>query len=405
MLTDMKCKNIKPSGKPVKISDSGGLYLEVTPKGSKYWRLKYRFGGKEKKLAIGVYPTISLQDAREKRDDAKKKLANGIDPSAAKQALKRQLVLKTENTFERVAKEWFEHQKDVWSENHRGTVWRRLENEIFPCLGRCPLEDINPPQILELIRKIEARGANEVARRVQQLCGQVFRFAVMTGRLTGDPTSSLKRILKPYQKGHYAALDSKDLPQFLNSLYKNEARLFPLTKMAVELLMLTFVRTSELIKAKWEEIDLEEAVWVIPAERMKMRRDHIVPLSKQSVGLLKEISMFSGRSRYVFPARTGLGKHMSNNTILVALGRMGYKGKTTGHGFRALAMSTIKEKLNYRHEVIDRQLAHAHRNSVDAAYDRAQFLDERKKMMQEWADYLSVLAKDNVIQGSFGKVI
>jgi integrase len=230
-------------------------------------------------------------------------------------------------------------------------------------------------------------------------------FAVVTGKIKHDPTASLKRVLKPYKKGHYAALDSKDLPQFLNSLYKNEARLFPLTKMAVELLMLTFVRTSEMIKAKWEEFDLEEAVWIIPAERMKMKRDHIVPLSNQAVTLLKEISMFSSRSPYVFPARSNLGKHMSNNTVLVALGRMGYKGKTTGHGFRALAMSTIKEKLHYRHEVVDRQLAHAHRNSVDAAYDRAQFLVERRKMMQDWADYLSAIAKENVIQGNFGKVI
>lgn len=405
MLTDSKCKNAKQKDKAYKLFDGGGLYLEVSPKGSKLWRMKYRFSGKEKKLAIGIYPIITLSEARNARASAKKSIANGVDPSAKKQEQKRQQILEAENTFEVIAREWHEHSKERWSDNHQLTVMRRLETEVFPALGKKPITSIDPPTVLDLIRKVEKRGANEVARRTKQLCGQVFRYAVNTGRLDADPTSTLKDVLKPYKKGHYASLDQRELPQFLNTLYKNEARLFPLTRMAVELLMLTFVRTSELIKAEWKEFSLEDEQWIIPASRMKMNRDHIVPLSKQSLALLEQIYNFSDRSPYVFPARSNLHKHMSNNTVLVAIGRMGYKGKTTGHGFRALAMSALKEKLGYRHEVIDRQLAHAHKNQVTAAYDRAEFLDERKIMMQDWADYLASLAKDNVIKGRFGKVL
>ena len=405
MLNDKSCKNAKPTEKPKRMFDGGGLYLEVTPKGQKYWRLKYRFGGKEKRLAIGVYPTVTLAEARSHREAAKKALAQGLDPSLKKQSDKREQTLNSENNFESLAREWHQHYIEKWTPGHAATILRRLEYDVFPEIGNTPIKNITAPMLLSMVQKVEARGANVIARRVLQMSGQVFRYAIITGRGENDPTTALKGALKPFKKGHHAALEADDLPEFLNKLYKNETRLFPLTKMAVEMLMLTFVRTGELIKAKWSEFNMEEGVWMIPAERMKMRRDHIVPLSKQTVTLLKEIQLYSSTSEYLFPARSNLGKHMSNNTVLVALGRMGYKGKATGHGFRALAMSTIKEKLGYRHEVVDRQLAHAHRNSIDAAYDRAKFLDERKVMMQDWADYLATVAKQNVIEGKFGRAI
>ena len=405
MLTDKLCKNATVEGKSKRIFDGGGLYLEVTPAGGKYWRLKYRFNQKEKRLALGVYPAVSLAEAREKRESAKKSLMGGTDPSYLKQEEKRLSGLNSENTFEAIAREWHEHSLDRWSKDHGTTILHRLEQDVFPAFGKVPLKEVTAPRILGMLRTIEKRGAHEVARRAMQVCGQVLRYGVVTGRVDRDPTSDLRGALKPFKKGHYAALETNEIPEFLQKLYRNDTRLFPLTRLAVELLMLTFVRTSELIESKWEEFDLDKATWHIPAERMKMRKSHIVPLSKQVLSILNEVKLLSGNREFVFPSQIDPRKHMSNNTILFALGRMGYRGKATGHGFRALAMSTIKEQLGYRHEVVDRQLAHAHRNSVDAAYDRAKFLDERRKMMQEWADYLEAVSKDKVIQGVFGKKV
>lgn len=404
-LTNTACKNAKPKEKAYKLADGGGLYLEVMPSGSRYWRLKYRFADKEKRLALGVYPQVSLGEARERREAAKKQLSGGIDPSYAKQENKRQTALNAENTFEAIAREWHEHQKARWSEGHSTDILYRLEKDIFPVLGNRPIADLSAPHILDLLRKIEKRGAHEMARRAVQYCGQIFRYGVVTGRASRDPTGDLRGALQPVQHGHYAAIETGELPDFLRTLENNDARLFIQTRLAVRLLMLTFVRTGEMIGAKWDEIDLEGRQWTIPAERMKMRRPHIVPLSKQALAVLQEQHRMTGQWEWVFPNQAHPRKHMSNNTVLGALKRLGYKGRMTGHGFRALAMSTIKEKLGYRHEVVDRQLAHAQRNKVDAAYDRAQFLPERKKMMQEWADYLDLAAKtsDNVIQGRFKK--
>lgn len=391
-LTDTTCKNAKPAEKPRKLSDGHGMYLEVMPNGSKYWRLKYRFAGKEKRLAIGVYPQVSLKEAREKRETARKLLAEGIDPNQAKRVAKAKSRISAENTFEAIAREWHDNQKSGWSENHAQTVLARLEQDIFPELGRYPITDIDAPTLLSTIRRIEARGAHEIARRQVQVCGQVFRYGIQTGRADRDPSHDLRGALKPVKKSHYAALDSRELPGFLQELEQNNARLYMQTRHAVKLLLYTFVRTSELINAKWDEFDLEGRQWTIPAQRMKMRKEHIVPLSKQAVALLKELQEMNGHRAHVFPNQVTPRKSMSNNTILKAIERMGYKGRTTGHGFRALAMTTIKEQLQYRHEVIDRQLAHAPRNKVDAAYDRAAFLNERRKMMQEWADYVDALA-------------
>ncbi len=396
-LTATRCKNAKPKEKPYKLAAGEGLYLEVMPSGSRYWRFKYRFNDKEKRLALGVFPTITLAEARERRREARNLLASGLDPSEVRQDRKRQAKLNAANTFEAIAREWHEQQTNYWRDRHAANVIQRLELDIFPAIGHRPIADISPSHVLDALRKIEKRGAHEIARRAMQMCGQVFRYAIATGRADRNPAGDLKGALKPFRRGHFAALEAEDLPDFLKALEGNEARLFFQTRCAVRLLMLTFVRTSELIEATWDEFNFEGKEWLIPAERMKMRRPHIVPLSTQAVAILREMQELTGHWDLVFPNQAHPRKHMSNATVLGALKRLGYKGKMTGHGFRALAMSTIKEKLGYRHEVVDRQLAHAPRSKVDAAYDRAAFLPDRRKMMQEWGDYLDKVAKKGKI--------
>lgn len=397
-LTDIACKSAKPKEKAYKLSDGGGMFLHVMPHGSRLWKLKYRHLGKENLISLGAYPQISLAAARDKREAIKKALKEGIDPSLAKKEEKRLAKHNADNTFEVIAREWHEHSKEKWNPIYRDNIIHRLEMDIFPEIGSRPVKDITPPQILDAMRKIERRGAHEMARRALQTTGQIFRYAVATGRAESDPTRDLKGALKPFKRGHFAALESKELPEFLKVLGRNDSRLFPQTIRAVKLLMLTFVRTSELIGARWEEFDFEAGLWEIPAVRMKMKKAHVVPLSRQAMELFLEQRELTAQWEWVFPNQVRSRKPMTNNTVLMALRRMGYQGKMTGHGFRALAMSTIKEKLGYRHEVVDRQLAHVPANQVDKAYDRAQFLDDRTKMMQEWADYLDGLA-------SGGKVI
>ena len=396
-LTDIKCKNAKPAAKPRKLGDGAGMYLEIMPNGSKYWRLKYRINGTEKRLALGVYPEIALSEAREKRDQARRLLRDGIDPSHAKQDEKRLAKLNADNSFEVLTREWHERNKGRWTPAYAKNVLDRMEADIFPVIGNRPVASISAPQVLDAIRKIEARGAHEIARRTMQCCGQVFRYAVATGKASSDPTRDLKGALTRFEKGHYAALETKDLPDFLKAIDRNEARLNPQTLRALRLLMLTFVRTGELINATWDEFDLDGATWTIPAKRMKMRRDHIVPLSKQAITILKEQQKQTGEWQWVFPNLVRPKKPMSNNTILMALKRMGYAGRMTGHGFRAMAMTALKEELHYRHETVDRQLAHAPRNQVDKAYERAAFIKERTKMMQEWANYLDALASSEKV--------
>jgi integrase len=403
-LTDKACKNALPGAKPYKKADSHGLFLRVMPNGARYWRLKYRFMGKEKMLALGVYPETTLAEAREKRDAARKLLADNKDPSLVKQQAKHLAAISAETTFEAVAREWHETQKEKWSTNYAKDLLHRLDKDIFPALGTAAISTITTPQLLSVMRGIEKRGAREIAHRAVQVCGQIFRYAITTGKAERNPAADLRGALQPVRHTHFAALDSKEIPAFLHALERNDARLYQHTRHAVKLLMLTFVRTSELINAKWDEFDFEAKQWNIPAERMKMRAPHIVPLSRQVIELLEEQKKLTGKWEWIFPNQVRPHKPMSNCTILKALERLGYKDRMTGHGFRALAMSTIKENLGYRHEVVDRQLAHAARNKVDAAYDRAQFLPERKKMMQQWADYLDAAASENkVIVAKFGK--
>lgn len=387
-LTDTKCRNTKPTEKTQKLFDGRGLFLEVRKNGSRYWRMKYRYLGKEKLLALGVYPEISLNEARNRCLDARKLLDNNIDPSLHKQEQKLQAQQSAENNFEAIAREWHTNIKPKWSERHATTVLNRLERDVFPEIGKMAITDITPPQILLCLKKIQKRGAIEPAHRMRQSCGQIFRYAIANGYATTNPASDLSEALQPMVREHFASIDINELPALLRAIERNDACLRLETRLAVKLLMLTFVRTKELIEATWDEINLETAEWIIPAERMKMRKDHIVPLSTQVVEILKQLKETNERWGWVLAGAQSPKKHMSNNTIRLAIHRMGFKGRMTGHGFRALAMSTIKEKLGYRHEVIDRQLAHSAKSMVTRAYDRAQFLDERRQMMQEWADYV-----------------
>ena len=391
-LKDIQCRQAKPREKQYKLADGGGLYLLVKPNGNKHWRLKYRIHGKEKLLAIGPYPLTSLLEARHARDDAKKLLANGEDPVLHKKKKKQVIIRDAKNTFQAVALEWYEINKSKWSERYADGVLTRLETYIFPEIGSYPITEIEPPLLLQTIRKIENRPAIEIAKRQLQKCGEIFRYAIACGKCVRDPSSDIKGALRPQKKEHYAALDVKELPEFLQVLERNEARLYRNTMNAIKLLMLTFVRTSELINSRWDEIDFERKEWIISAERMKMGKEHVVPLSRQVIEILHDQKEIAGHWPLVFPSSVRPQQSISNNTVLGAIKRMGYQGRMTGHGFRALAMSTIKQELGYRHEVVDRQLAHSPRNKIDAAYDRALFLKERAKMMQEWADYVDDLA-------------
>lgn len=401
-LTAKACDAAKPKDKAYKLFDGGGLYLEVKPPNSKLWRLKYRYLGKEKKLCIGEYPIITLAEARSARDEAKKLLANGHDPSAVKQEIKQEKIQELANTFEAIAREWHEHKKGEWSDVNAKTVLDRLERDVFPEIGKYPIKIITHKMLMDLADTVRKRGANELAKRIIQMCRHIYRYAIVTGRAEKNIAEDLKGMVKAKPKGHFAAIEAKELPQFIADLRNHKAKLNRQTYLAVNFMMLTFVRTGEMIGAKWDEFDFDEKQWLIPAERMKMKKEHIVPLSRQAIEVLKELREIHNHPVYVFPSRTNHNKTMSNNTILMALDRMGYRSKMTGHGFRALAMSTIMEKLHYRHEVPDAQLAHAKRGDVARAYDRAKFLPERIKMMQDWADFLDkIVQRVKAVSGKF----
>lgn len=394
-LTEIACKNAKhgnPKSKaPKKLSDGQGLALWVMPNGSKYWKYAYRFNEKQKNFSIGVYPDISLKEARFRRVEAKELLDQGKDPSLEKKKQKIMAEQDNANTFKAIAEEWYDNRKHIWKPRYAAEVIKRLEEDIFPEIGDYPIKEIEPLLLLQVIRKIEKRGAYDLAKRQNQKCGEIFRYAIATGRGVRDPSQDIIEALKPVKKTHFAALDPEELPEFLKDLNSNKARLYPTTINAMKMMLLTFVRTKELLEGTWEEIDWERKLWVIPAERMKMGKEHIVPLSDQVFEILKEQKEAAGKWPHLFPSPNKPRQSISNNTILVALKRMGYQGRMTGHGFRALAMSTIKQELGYRHEVVDRQLAHVPKSKIDRAYDRAMFLEDRKKMMQDWADYIDSL--------------
>jgi integrase len=390
-LSDAKARNAKPRTKPYKIADGEGLFLHIMPSGSKYWRLKYFFGGKEKLLSLGVYPEITLADARDERVKARKTLATGKDPAEAKKAAKRLEVFKRANSFEVVAREWHEKRSHGWAPASSDVALTRLEKHILPRLGDRPIADINAPEVLSVLRVVEGKGTLETARRVMQMCGQIFMYAIATGRADRNPVPDLRGALKTPVSKHYSFLKADELSDYLQNLEAYDGH--PITKLALRFLLLTFVRTNELRGAHWAEIDWDKTEWRIPAERMKMKELHIVPLSKQAIARLQELKKLTGSWKYLFPNQHNPASFMSENTMLYALYRMGYHSRTTGHGFRSTA-STILNEQGFRADVIERQLAHTERNTVRAAYNHAQYLPERRKMMQWWADYLDKICPD-----------
>lgn len=390
-LSDAQVSKAKPEDRDYKLFDGAGLFLQVSPSGGKLWRLKYRFDGKHKLLALGQYPEISLANARKRREEARTLLANGQDPGEAKKAEKMAAALKEASSFELVAREWFGKNKPVWSPGHSLTVMCRLEKDVFPAIGSKPVSEITASDIRTMLLKIEARGAVETATRIKIMCGQVFRYAVATGRLEHDPSAALKsrEIFRKREIRHHAAItDPKELAPLLMAIDEYQGTF--VVKSALQLTPLLFVRPGELQNMEWSDIDFEEALWSIPAERMKMRQPHLVPLSGQSLKILQGLHPATGHGRYVF---TGRGSRpMSNNSINAALRYLGYDSDTvTGHGFRATARTILDEVLGFRVDLIEHQLAHAVRDPNGRAYNRTSFLDDRRQMMQSWADYLDSL--------------
>lgn len=386
-LTDTACKNAKPSDKPRKISDGGGLYLLIQPSGSKLWRQAYRFSGKQKLLSHGSYPTVTLQDAREKREDAKVVLAKDQDPGVERKVRKSRTRTAAENTFELVAKEWFESRKTAWTERYASRLWTRIETDIVGMIGKRPIHEIEPLEILEAVRAIEKRGSLVMAGRVLQTCGQVFRYAVVTQRAKSDPTRDLRGALRtPLAVKHRPAMPVSELGAFFKALatYTGEER----TVLAIRLVMHTMVLTSEARLAEWAEIDLEgnEPTWRIPAGRIKMRNEHIVPLTPQAVDILRRLKKLSGNSKHVFPAPTR-EEVISQNTLIYALYRIGYHSRATVHGFRGTA-STLLNEQGFNSDWIEKQLAHTDRDEVRSAYNSARWLSGRRTMLEWWSDYL-----------------
>jgi integrase len=389
-LTDLAVRNAKPCSKPRKLFDSRGLFLMVTPAGGRWWRFKYRFDGKEKLLSLGTYPDVSLKLARDRRDDARTLVAKGIDPAQARRASKEDG--QAEDTFEFVAQEWFAKFSPQWAYSHSSKIIRRLERDIFPWIGSRTIESIKAPELLKLFRRIEGRGALETAHRAKQNCGQVFRYAIATGRADRDPTTDLRGALpRPRPRHHPSITEPKAFGALLRAIKGYRGSI--VTRCALQMAPLVFVRPGELRQAEWSEFDLKNAEWRIGAERMKERQQHIVPLAKQALEILSVIHPVSGEGRYVFPGVRSSSRPMSENTVNAALRALGYSGsEMTGHGFRSTA-STLLNEQGWSHDAIERQLAHGERNTVRAAYNYAEYLSERRSMMQAWADYLDQLRK------------
>jgi len=388
-LTEIAIRKAKPRIKQYKLGDSGGLYLLIKPDGAKYWRAKYRHGGKEKLLSFGVYPPVTLAEARAERDKAKVLLKQGLDPIASRKRRRREMEIATANTFEVVARDWVQRQQHQWVSDHTARVLESLVANVFGDLGSRPIKDITPPDLLATLRKIENRGALETAQRVLQRCSAVFRYAIASGICVTNPAADLHGAVKSPKSGNYAALGAADLPEYLTKLAGYDGR--PETRHALRLLLLTFVRTRELRGAEWTEINVDAAEWRVPPERMKMGVEHIVPLSRQTMATIEALRPITGHSRFLFPNMANPETCMSNNTMLYAIYRMGYHSRATGHGFRTTA-STILNEQGFPADAIERQLAHGERNKVRAAYNKAEYLPARRRMMQAWADYLDGLA-------------
>jgi len=403
-LNTLAIKTAKPKAKKYRLPDGSGLYLEITPSGGKLWRMKYRFLKKEKLLSFGAFPTISLKDARLLKEQAKKLLGNDIDPAAFKKEQKQSQLADAKNSFEIVTREWIDKNRNIWVANNTKHVTARFERFVFPNLGSKSITDVTAPDLLTIIKRIEKSGTNYTAHKVLQNCGQVFRYAMATARTTSDPTTALKGALPPVRAKHHASItDPKKIGALLRAINDYEGSF--ITQCALKLAPLVFVRPGELRHAEWQEVDLEKAEWRIPAEKMKMKAVHIVPLSTQAIAILENIQAVTGHGKYIFPSVRTTSRPMSENTINAGLRRLGYtKEEMTGHGFRSMA-STLLNEQGWHWDAIERQLAHAERNSIRAAYNYAEHLPERIKMMQHYADYLDGLTNgaDIVSINSVGK--
>jgi len=391
-LSDTAIRKVKPSAKPARFFDGGGLYLQVSPAGAKLWRFKYRFDGKEKLLAFGAYPHVTLAAARKRRDDARNQLADGIDPSEHRRAAKAARAGLAANTFEVIGREWYAKTAPMLADNTKAKLLRFLELDVFPWIGARPIASLAAADLIHVIERIEQRGAMDIARRVHNYMGRIFRYAVGRGLVSRDPSRDieLKDILPPEDVQHHASVtDPKAVGGLLRAIDGFTGAYA--TRCALRLAALVFVRPGELRHAEWTEFDFEKAEWRIPAGKMKMKEQHIVPLSVQAIAILRELQPLTGSGRYVFPSERSGARPMSENTVNAALRRLGYtKHEMTGHGFRSMA-STLLHELGLPHAVIERQLAHGERNKVSAAYNFAEYLPERRKMMQQWADYLDRL--------------
>ncbi len=391
----------KPKEKAYKLADGGGLYLLVKPNGGKYWRLKYRVAGKEKLLALGVYPEVTLADARAKREDAKRGIAGGIDPMEAKREEKIARETQLNNTFKDIALEWHSSKLKKWSAGYASDILEAFNKDVFPYIGKKPIAEIKPLELLNVLRRIEGRGATEKAKKVRQRCGEVFRYAIVTGRAEYNPAPDLTSAMQGHESNHYPFLTAKELPDFFKALssYSGSA----LVVMAARLLIITGLRTGELRGALWDEIDFNKAIWEIPASRMKMRRTHIVPLSEQALSLIGKIREITGNYPLMFPGRNDPRKTMSEASINQVFKRIGYAGRVTGHGFRH-TMSTILHEQGYNTAWIETQLAHVDKNSIRGTYNHAQYLDGRREMLQWYADYMDSLEHGgNVVHMVFEK--
>ena len=396
MLTDSKLKNAKPDARPYKLVDGQGLHALVQTSGSVLWQQRYRFEGKERTASHGSYPLVSLLEARKKRDELKKLLLEGLDPAKVKRQRSADGGLSLGETFKEIADTWHKQWSEVRSPRHAAYVRRRLEGDVFPVIGDLPIASLRPLDVVKVIKAIEARGAVDIAKRAYQTIGAICRYAVAHGLMDRDPTRDVKPsdILISRRSTNYARVDVKELPELLRAVEAYQGT--STTRMALKLMALTFVRTGELIAARWTEFDLSEAVWRIPAERMKMRTEHIVPLSRQAIETLQTLQVISGNAELLFPGDRNRKKPISNYTFLKALERMGFKGRMTGHGFRGLA-STVLHENGFDHAHIEVQLAHQERNRISASYNHALYLKQRTVLMQWWADYLDQAIGRNVV--------
>ena len=388
-LTDSFLRTLKPPAKPEKHSDTGGLFILATPNGGKWWRLKYRFGGKEKLLSMGTYPEVGLKAARDRRDDARALLAEGIDPGIERKMQKSASVERDANSFEVIAREWLAKNAPIWAESHTSNILRRMERDLFPWIGGKAIAEITAPELLAVLRRIEARGANETAHRAKENCGQIFRYAIATGRAERDPSQDLRGALAPAKTEHMAAVTEPAAVGAMLRMFDDYHGTL-ITRCALRLAPLVFVRPGELRHAEWKDVDLDAGEWSFTASKTKT--PHVVPLSRQAVAILRDLHPLTGHARYVFPSPRTDTKPMSDNAILSAMRYMGIpKEDMTGHGFRAMARTLLHERLKFPAEVIEHQLAHKVADALGTAYNRTKFLDDRRAMMQAWSDYLDKL--------------